>query len=289
MPYITLISPAALLPHLGDDHWRIIDCRFSLTAPDAGHQEYLQAHIPGALYAHLDHDLSGPITSTSGRHPLPERTSLAELFSGWGIDRQTQVVVYDSNSGMMAARLWWLLRWMGHETVALLDGGLARWQREGHPLSAATPNLTPRHFVASAPLESVITSDQLLAQLNADSHLLVDVRAAERFTGEIEPMDRIAGHIPGALNIPLQLSLDAKGNFLSSTQLRTHFENALGIASPQYLSVMCGSGVTACHTLLALRIAGIGGAQLYAGSWSEWITDPQRPIVTRTDQPKGSS
>lgn len=281
MPHDTLITPAELKPHLGDDNWRIIDCRFSLATPAAGQQGYLAGHIPGALYAHLDHDLSAPITAGSGRHPLPTRTSLVEKFTAWGIDTQTQVVVYDTASGMMAARLWWLLRWMGHAAVAVLDGGLSRWQREDNALSSDVPVICPRHFIASAPLEKVISSEQLLAQLDSPDHRLIDVRSAERFLGQVEPLDRIAGHIPGAINVPLQQSLDAEGNFLSAAQLNTHFEKQLGVQPARHLSVMCGSGVTACHTLLAMHIAGIHPAQLYAGSWSEWITDPEHPVVAK--------
>ncbi|HEY0720824.1 MAG TPA: sulfurtransferase [Gammaproteobacteria bacterium] len=283
MPYETLITPAILKQHLASDNWQIIDCRFNLTAPEAGHQEYLEAHIPGALYAHLDHDLSSPIRATTGRHPLPERETLQEKFSAWGIDSSTQVVVYDSSNGMMAARLWWLLRWMGHSSVALLDGGLSRWLREKNMLTAELPESRPRRFVARAPLERFITSDEVLARLAAPEHLLIDVRAAERYAGEVEPLDRVAGHIPGALNLPLQESLDSEGKFRSPEQLKVIFQNAIGDISPRNVSVMCGSGVTACHTLLALRVAGIEGATLYAGSWSEWISDPQRPVVTRAD------
>ena len=280
MPYDSLISPATLLPHLGDDDWRIIDCRFSLAAPQAGYQEYLTNHIPGALYAHLDNDLSSPAGPGTGRHPLPRRASLQEKFSAWGIDSHTQVVAYDAGNGMMAARLWWLLRWMGHDAVALLDGGLARWQREGYLLSDELAVLTSRRFVPRDPLEHAISSEELLTRLEASNQLLIDVRAAERYSGEVEPLDRLAGHIPGALNVPLQKSLDDAGNFLPSAQLKMLYQQALGEHPIEDVAIMCGSGVTACHTLLALHIAGLPGASLYAGSWSEWIADPSRPIAT---------
>lgn len=280
MPYDTLISPAALKPRLGDENWRIIDCRFYLTAPQAGRQGYLEAHIPGALYAHLDTDLSSPVRADTGRHPLPVREVLEEKLSAWGIDSTTQVVVYDTSNGVMASRLWWLLRWLGHASVALLDGGLARWQQEGNPLTTELPVVKPRRFVMSAPLEQVVNSEELFSQLEASERLLIDVRAAERYSGEMEPLDRSAGHIPGALNLPLQRSLDKEGNFLPPAQLKMLYENAMGDRLPYNVAIMCGSGVTACHTILALHVAGIHGAKLYAGSWSEWITDPQRPVVT---------
>lgn len=281
MPYETLITPAQLKQHLGDKNWCVVDCRFTLTAPQAGYQEYVAAHIPGAHYAHLDNDLSSPIQPGSGRHPLPTRQALVETFSRWGIDSNTQVVVYDTSNGMIAARLWWLLRWMGHASVALLDGGLARWQHEGNPLTAEQPPLESRHFVAGKPLEQFISSEELLTWINTPDHRLIDVRAAERFSGEVEPLDRVAGHIPGALNVPLQQNLDSAGNFLPPVQLKERYQQALASHSAGNVAVMCGSGVTACHTLLALHVAGIPGAILYAGSWSEWITDPQRPVVTK--------
>lgn len=281
MSYNSLIAPAALKPHLDDDNWRIIDCRFSLAAPEAGYQGYLEGHIPGALYAHLNDDLSSPAREGTGRHPLPARETLQEKFSAWGIDSTTQVVVYDTSNGTMAARLWWLLRWMGHASVALLDGGLTCWQREGNPLTATRTVVKPRRFVAGVPLEQIIRSEELLTQLGTPDHLLIDVRAPERYSGMMEPLDRIAGHIPGALNLPLQNNLDDEGNFLPPEQLKMLYQQALGNHLPQNVSVMCGSGVTACHTLLALHVAGINGTTLYAGSWSEWITDPQRPVVTK--------
>lgn len=283
MAYETLITPSALKPHLGDDNWRIIDCRFVLAAPEAGRLGYLEGHIPGALYAHLDADLSAQLRPGSGRHPLPDRAALLERFSRWGIDSASQVVVYDTSSGMMAARLWWLLRWMGHASVALLDGGLARWQREGNPLSTESPQITPRRFLEHAALEQTVSSEELLARLAAPDYLLIDVRTAERYHGEVEPLDRVAGHIPGACNLPLQKSLDADGNFLAPDQLHALYRPLLDTHQPHKVAVMCGSGVTACHTLIALRVAGLPGAALYAGSWSEWIADPKRPVVTKED------
>lgn len=279
MAYETLIEPAALKSQLGAENWCIIDCRFSLADPEAGYREYLAAHIPGALYAHLDNDLSSPVRPGTGRHPLPERTTLQEKFGAWGIDSTTQVIVYDNSGGMMAARLWWLLRWMGHASVALLDGGLPRWQREGHPLTTALPVLTPRTFVPGPPLEQPVSSEELLSRLDDTDHLLIDVRAAERFRGEVEPLDRVAGHIPWAINLPLQNNLDGEGNFLPAAELQHYYANALGNRAPHHIAIMCGSGVTACHTLLALHLAGWHGAKLYAGSWSEWITDPSRPVA----------
>lgn len=278
----TLVEPALLAQRLADPSWAVIDCRFDLSKPDWGREAYASAHIPGALYAHLDHDLSGPVTPASGRHPLPDAAVLAANLGRFGIDEHVQVAVYDQGPGAYAARLWWLLRWLGHRRVAVLDGGLAAWQRCGLPLSSACTGRPARSFVARPGAAPVMTSDELLQalpQFASGERVLADARSAERFRGENETLDPVAGHVPGARNHPYTSSLGADGRFLPPAQLRQLWEERLaGVPAAQLVS-MCGSGVTACHNLLALEVAGLPGAALYAGSWSEWIADPARPVA----------
>lgn len=273
----TLIEPAELTPHLRDPRWVIVDCRFDLADPDAGRRGYDQGHIPGAVYAHLDNDLSGPRTSASGRHPLPDPQVLAATLGGWGISADSIVVAYDDRSGAMAARLWWLLRWLGHDAVAVLNGGLAAWRQAGLPLDTAPAEPTPARFVAQPRPELIAEADELLSA--GDRLRLLDARAAPRFRGEVEPIDPVAGHIPGAVNHPFDRNLDADGRFLPRERLAEALRSALGGAPPAQVVSSCGSGVTACHTLLALEHVGLTGARLYPGSWSEWIRDPSRPVA----------
>jgi thiosulfate/3-mercaptopyruvate sulfurtransferase len=280
----TLIEPPELAAHLDEAGWAIIDCRFDLARPDWGAQVYAAGHIPHALYAHLDHDLSAPRTARSGRHPQPQVEALAITFARFGIDEHVQVIAYDQGTGAFAARLWWLLRWLGHAQVAVLNGGLAAWERAGLPLSSAIEPRAPRRFRASADPRRVV-SDSEVAQLvssgalQSGEQLLIDARSADRFAGENETIDPVAGHIPGARNHPFAANLDAQGRFLDPGQLRQGWEKTLRGACAQRLISMCGSGVTACHNLLALEAAGLPGARLYAGSWSEWITDPTHPVA----------
>lgn len=280
----TLIAPAALASHLAARDWVIIDCRFDLARPDWGAQAFAAGHIPRALYAHLDRDLSGPVTPHSGRHPLPDVATLAATLSRFGIDRTMQVVAYDQGSGAFAARLWWLLRWLGHTSVAVLDGGFAAWERAGLPLSNAAFTPTARRFEAHANGALLSSGAEVAAALASGTlasgaPLLVDARSADRFAGENETIDAVAGHIPGARNHPFATNHDAQGRFLPAAQLRAAWHRTLGGRSPQQLIAMCGSGVTACHNLLALEVAGLSGARLYAGSWSEWIRDPAHAIA----------
>jgi len=278
MKFTTLISPDQLAQHLHAPQLRIFDCRFALTRPQSGRQAYAKAHIPGACYAHLNEDLSAPVTPTSGRHPLPDPRALAEKLGRWGVDRDKQVVVYDDSFGSMAVRLWWLLRWLGHDAVALLDGGFPAWQKQGRELSAEIPVVRPTEF-HPAPDDSMrVDSAAMLAALQ-QKRLIIDARAEERFTGFIEPIDKVAGHIPGTLNRPFEDNLDMRGNFLPPKELRGEYESLLHGAPPAEVIHMCGSGVTACHNMLAMELAGLPMGKLYAGSWSEWITDPSRPIV----------
>ena len=288
----TLIEPAELSRHLGDADWAIIDCRFDLARPEWGPHAFAAAHLPHALYAHLDRDLSAPRTAYSGRHPLPPIEVLAATFGRLGIDERVQVIAYDQGSGAYAARLWWLLRWLGHTQVAVLNGGLAAWERAGLPLSTESVRRAPRRFTARPDPRLLATGNEVAAAarsgaLTSGQQLLVDARSADRFAGENETIDPVAGHIPGARNHPFAGNIDAHGRFLEARLLRRSWESTLRGMSPQRLIAMCGSGVTACHNLLALEIAGLPGARLYAGSWSEWITDPAHPIARGPDDQPG--
>ncbi len=279
----TLVSSEQLATRLGDPHWRIFDCRFDLAAPQRGEQAHAESHLPGAFYAHLDHDLSSPITPRTGRHPLPEPADLCGWLGNHGVRADTQVAVYDDSGGTMAVRLWWLLRWLGHERVAVLDGGWPSWVKAGLPLENSSPQAVeavafqgspdPRHLVSTAMLERQLSE-------GGDGVLVMDARTSERFRGDAEPIDPVAGHIPGAINLPLQQNLNSDGSFKSAAQLREIYTGALGKRAPVEVAAMCGSGVTACHNLLAMELAGLRGARLYAGSWSEWIRDPGRPVAT---------
>ena len=279
----TLIDCKQLAASLGDPDWRVFDCRFDLAATARGEQDYAEAHLPGAYYAHLDRDLSGPITAQSGRHPLPDPARLRAWFGRHGIAPTTQVVVYDDSGGNMAVRLWWLLRWFGHDRVALLDGGWQAWTVAGLPLQrSAPPAADPVSFDGNPDWEQVVSTDTLHHQLvTGEGRLqLMDARTAQRFRGEEEPIDPVAGHIPGAVNIPLQDNLDPRGCFKPAQELRAMYLQALGETPADQVVAMCGSGVTACHNLLAMELGGLHGGRLYAGSWSEWIRDPGRPVAT---------
>ena len=283
--YTTLIEPASLAPHLADDSWAVVDCRFDLTDPNKGEAEYLDAHIPGARYAHLDRDLSGEKTGSNGRHPLPSAEQMRSRFGALGIGPETQVVAYDADSGMYAARLWWMLRFMGHEAVAVLDGGFARWVREGQATRGGREVVRPATFVG-APREAWrIDAGTVLAHL-ADPHmLLVDARAEPRFRGDSEPLDKRAGHIPGARNFFFQQNLTEEKTFKRPSELAAAWKSVLGERPLDQVVMYCGSGVTACHNLLALEQAGLKGARIFPGSWSEWSSDPARPVETGPARP----
>ena len=289
-----LIEPGELGRHRADPDWAIIDCRFELARPDWGEQAFAAAHIHNALYAHLDRDLSGPRTALTGRHPLPEVGALVATFGRWGIDDRVQVVAYDQGGAVaFAARLWWLLRWLGHGKVAVLDGGLAAWERAGLPLDSVTTARAPRRFRAAPAADAVVTSaalERLVASgaLERGEQLLVDARGADRFAGENETLDPVAGHVPGARNHPFAINLDARGRFLDAAALERRWAERLRGRGAAEVIAMCGSGVTACHNLLALEVAGLPGARLYAGSWSEWIRDPARPVARGPEAPAGA-
>jgi thiosulfate/3-mercaptopyruvate sulfurtransferase len=284
MVYTTLISCQALLPHLDDPRWALIDCRFDLADPAAGQAAYLAEHIPGAVYAHLERDLSAPPTGTNGRHPLPPPGTLAAVFSRWGIKPGVQVVAYDVSGGMVAARLWWSLRFLGHDAVAVLDGGLQAWVASGLPVRQGLESRPPASFSPSPRSELKIEADRVLAGLGSQAMVLMDSRAPERFRGAEEPIDPVAGHIPGARNRPWQANLDASDRFLPAAVLRQQFETLLGGSPVSSAVVYCGSGVSACHNLLAMAHAGLHGARLYPGSWSEWSSSASRPVATGDDR-----
>ncbi len=273
----TLIDADELARRLEDDSVRVIDCRFQLTDPTAGRAAYLRGHIPAAVYADLEADLSGPVTATSGRHPLPERHAFEATLGMLGVSSSQQVVVYDDAGGAYAARLWWMLRWMGHGAVAVLNGGLNAWLAGGRSLEAGEITAQRVRFLAGSPLGSTVEADDIL---RGDVARLLDARGAERFAGDVEPIDARAGHVPDAVNHPFSLNLDDGGRFLARDELRARLSKSLGGVASDQAAVMCGSGVTACHLLLAMAVAGLDGAALYPGSWSEWIRDPGRPMVT---------
>jgi thiosulfate/3-mercaptopyruvate sulfurtransferase len=275
-----LLDAATLAHALGRRDWIIVDCRFTLTEPAAGRAAYLRGHIPGARYAYLDDDLARRPGPGEGRHPLPERADLAATLGRWGIGPGDTVVAYDEGNGAVAARLWWLLGWVGHEQRAVLDGGYAAWLEAGLPVETDVPIVEPRRYEPRADArEGIVATAEIPAALAAGD-LLVDARAAPRYRGEQEPIDARAGHVPGALNRPFSANVTPAGRFRPPAELRAEFEELLGGRAPQRLIAMCGSGVTACHLLLAMAVAGLPGGRLYAGSWSEWIRDPARPIKT---------
>lgn len=281
MQYQTLISSAQLAAGLQLPQWVVVDCRFALAEPELGAQQYQRGHIPGAHYAHLNRDLSGPVRpGQTGRHPLPDVGAIERTLGGWGIGAGVQVVAYDDSGGTMAARLWLMLRWLGHTAAAVLDGGLPAWQAAGYTLSSAPAAQTPRRFNAHLNNALLASAADVAAARTDAQRALLDVRSAVRFRGEEEPLDAVAGHIPGARNAPHTDSLQPDGSFRPVAELHAHFDALLHGASAADCILYCGSGVTAAHTALALQHAGHQPPRVYVGSWSEWITDPARPVAT---------
>jgi thiosulfate/3-mercaptopyruvate sulfurtransferase len=275
-----LVTADELIAHIGDPDWRIFDCRHDLGNPEYGAAAYAKGHIPGALFLHLDRHLSGAKTGRNGRHPLPEPAAFAKLMGDCAVGPDTQVVAYDNEGGIFAARLWWLLRWLGHERVALLDGGLPGWRRAGQALVTEVLSVTPASFVPR-PQPLTVDADFVLAHLQSPNTLVVDARAPERYSGEQETLDPVGGHIPGAVNRFYFDNLDDAGcYFKPADELRAEYGALLAGRDPANVVQQCGSGVTACHNLLAMEIAGLNGSVLYPGSWSEWCADPARPIAT---------
>ena len=283
MSYPILISSADLAARLGEPSLVIVDCRHDLAKPGWGREQYTEAHIPGARFLHLDEDLSAKLTGRNGRHPLPDAAAFARTLGRIGIGNATRVVAYDGQGGMFAARLWWMLRhWLGHEAVAVLDGGLDAWKKEGRALSTDVPAAMPATYTLRT-TRNVVDAAFVLDHLDKPGMTLVDARAADRFRGENETLDPVGGHIPGARNRFFKDNLDASGRFKSPGVLRDEFRVVLGGTPPDEVVHQCGSGVTACHNILAMNVAGLNGGRLYAGSWSEWCSDSTRPMA------KGSS
>ncbi len=275
--YTTTVDTSTLALHLDDPAWIIVDCRFRLNNPQWGLSAYAEGHIPGARYAHLDRDLAGRITEASGRHPLPDMVDFAAKLGLWGITKGTQVVAYDDTGGAIAARLWWLMRQAGHYGVAVLDGGITAWRSEGRPVAMDVPEIRQNVYFPNLQTGVLVDTASLLKNLGSKSLLIIDARAEPRFRGDQEPIDPVAGHIPGAVNWPFDRNLDASGRFRGSYELRDDLAALVNGRATENVVHMCGSGVTACHNILAMEIGGLQGSRLYAGSWSEWIRDPSRP------------
>jgi thiosulfate/3-mercaptopyruvate sulfurtransferase len=277
--YTTLIQAEDVWPRLDDPAWALIDCRMSPPAASGGRAKYLASHIPGAVHAHMEEDLSAPATpGRTGRHPLPDSTAFVEKVAGFGIDAEVQVVVYDDSSGSNAARLWWMLRWVGHDRAAVLDGGWPAWQAAGYPVRSGVEVRSRRRFTPRVRPELVVDASQV-EQIREDrGWRLIDTRAADRFRGENETVDPVAGHIPGAISAPFAQNLE-RGRFRPAGELRARFSSLIGDTPIEKVVCYCGSGVTAGHDILAMVHAGLGLARLYPGSWSDWITDPERPVA----------
>jgi len=281
--YTTLIEAAALAAHVNDPTWVVVDCRHDLVNLAAGRDAYAAGHIPHAVFADVETALSGAKRGADGafrgRHPLPEKAAFVELLRSWGVNDDTQVVAYDAHGGMFAARLWWMLRWVGHDAIAVLDGGLPAWQAAGQPVVTDVPAARPRGTIAERPaLVTTVDVNAVLHNVEHGGRTVVDARAPDRFRGENETIDPVGGHIPGAKNRFFKDNLQPDGRFKAPDQLKAELGVAVG--DPAQAIMQCGSGVTACHNLLALEVAGMPGAALYPGSWSEWSADPQRAVAT---------
>jgi thiosulfate/3-mercaptopyruvate sulfurtransferase len=285
VPFTTLIDTDTLAERLTDPAFAIVDCRFDLADTSRGRREYLEGHIPGAVYAHLDEDLSGVKTGRNGRHPLPDPAALAETLGRLGIDGSVQVVAYDADNSSMASRLWWLLRWLGHDAVAVLNGGFAKWRAENRPVRPGAETRAARDFRGSLHNEYLAHAEDVRQAMETGAARLVDARAPERFTGASESIDKVAGRIPGAANYFFQWNLNGDFTFDSPQGIRERLREKVGDVAPDRLICYCGSGVTACQDLLAFEYAGLSGSRLYAGSWSEWCSDPSRPVATGEPSP----
>lgn len=275
-----LIQCEKLYERLSEENLRIIDCRFDLADPSAGNAQYVAGHIPGAVFADLDKDLSAPVAAGTGRHPLPDPGSLTQAFGRMGIGPDTRVICYDQSSGALAARTWWLLRWLGHNNACLLDGGFARWEKLGLPIEEGTVTPEIANFEGHPENSRIIETTEIV-QSGAAGVRMVDARDEERFAGHSEPIDAVAGHIPGSINVPFTASLTDDGTWKSTAELSQLWQLALADSRGLPWSVMCGSGVTACHLVVSGLIAGLPEPRVYVGSWSEWITDPARPVGAR--------
>lgn len=277
MSWNTIVTADELAAHL--DQCVVVDCRHDLTDPDSGPAAWAVGHLPDAFFLHQDFDLSGPKTGRNGRHPLPERETLQRKLESIGLSDGDQLVAYDDIGGVAASRLWWLVRWLGHPGAAVLDGGIQAWRMAGHPLSHAQPVPRTGSLSRRASLVAQFDTQRIVAALGTGRHLLVDARSPERYRGEIEPLDPVAGHIPGAVNRPIQQNLRPDGRFKSIGTLRAEFLELLAGRDPRTVVHHCGSGIAACHNLLAMELADLSGGAMYPGSWSEWCADPARPVI----------
>jgi thiosulfate/3-mercaptopyruvate sulfurtransferase len=277
-----LVTTEELARHLEDPDWVVIDTRHDLTNSEVGPRAYAQGHIPGAYFMHVDHDLAGRRTGKNGRHPLPDLDEFAAKLNERGVGPGKQVVVYDDLAGNYSVRLWWMLRWLGHGQVALLDGGYPLWVKEGRPVTQAVPPPRQGSFVPRPHLGDAVDVHYVGRFSESPDLKLVDARAAERFTGKQEAIDPVAGHVPGAINRFWKDNLEADGRFKDAGELRAEFDRLLAATPPENVVHMCGSGVTACHNVFAMELAGLPGSKLYPGSWSEWCADPSRPVATGT-------
>jgi thiosulfate/3-mercaptopyruvate sulfurtransferase len=281
--HTTLVSVTDLAAHLDDAGWIICDCRHDLADTGAGRRAYSESHIPGARFVHLDQDLSAPMTGRNGRHPLPDPERFARRVGELGISNSSQVVAYDASGGYYAARMWWMLRWLGHESAAVLDGGWDAWRKAPHPITDRIPVIKAARFTMRQRADMACDARYLVANLGKPKPRLLDARSPDRFRGENETLDAVAGHIPGAVNRFFKLNLDADGGFKPPSALREEFNAVIGARAPSDVLHYCGSGVTACHNLLAMEIAGLTGSRLYPGSWSEWCADRSRPVAIGND------
>ncbi len=279
MSFSTLISAPDLASHLADAGWIVCDCRHDLTKYEAGRSAYATSHIPGARFLHLDEDLSGPKTGINGRHPLPHPITFTLRLAALGIDNTKQVIAYDDSGGVYASRLWWMLRWVGHTKAAVLDGGFDAWVKAGRPVSAELPVFKPATYNPNPNPQFAATSNEVAANLDHKKLRVMDARSPDRFRGENETLDPVAGHIPGAINRFFKNNLAETGCFKPAADLRAEFSSVLNAHAPTSVVHQCGSGVSACHNLLAMEVAGLPGSKLYPGSWSEWVSDRKRPVV----------
>ena len=280
MSFNTLISVSELAVHLNDPNWIICDCRHDLANYEAGRAAYAHAHLPGARFLHLDEDLSGPKTGVNGRHPLPHPITFTLRLAALGIDNSKQIVAYDAAGGVYASRLWWMLRWVGHTHVAVLDGGIDAWVKARLAVTDAYPAIKPLHYNPNPSPQLAVSANEVAANLDHSALRVLDARSAERFRGENETLDPVAGHIPGAVNRFFKQNLREDGCFKPADALKQEFTTALDAHAPANVVHQCGSGVTACHTLLAMEGAGLAGSRLFPGSWSEWVSDRKRPVAT---------
>jgi thiosulfate/3-mercaptopyruvate sulfurtransferase len=279
MPHTTLVSVTDLAAHLEDASWIVCDCRHDLARYEFGRSAYATSHIPGARFLHLDEDLSGPKTGTNGRHPLPHPITFTLRLAALGIDNTKQIIAYDSAGGAYAARLWWMLRWVGHTHAAVLDGGWDAWTGAGQPVTAALPEFKTTSYNPHLTPQLAVDAEFVHENIGGTHIRVLDARSPDRFRGENETLDPVAGHIPGATNRFFRQNLDGDGRFKSAAALHQEFASALN-ATPTEIVHQCGSGVTACHNLLAMEIAGLTGSRLFPGSWSEWVSNRARPVAT---------